>query len=45
LKEDKIPAAESKQRHGWGWMCGYCQYKDECDKIGVEEKKTRKHLR
>jgi len=41
LKEDKAPVAESKNKPGWGWMCGYCQYKDECDKIGIEEKKMK----
>jgi CRISPR/Cas system-associated exonuclease Cas4 (RecB family) len=41
LKQDIIPFAESKQRAGWGWMCGYCQYKDECDKIGAEEGKLK----
>jgi CRISPR/Cas system-associated exonuclease Cas4 (RecB family) len=42
LKEDSVPFAESKRRVGWGWMCGYCQYKEECDKIGDEEIKASK---
>jgi len=41
LKQEKIPQAESKHRHGWGWMCGYCQYKEECDKAGKEERKWK----
>ena len=41
LKRDIIPFAESKHRAGWGWMCGYCQYKDECEKIGTEEGKAK----
>jgi len=41
LKQDIIPFAESKHRAGWGWMCGYCQYKDECEKAGIEEKKAK----
>jgi CRISPR/Cas system-associated exonuclease Cas4 (RecB family) len=41
LKKDIIPFAESKHRAGWGWMCGYCQYKDECGKVGMEEGKAK----
>ena len=32
LKNDKIPAAEAKQKEYMKWMCGYCDYKDECGK-------------
>ncbi|MEM2974597.1 MAG: PD-(D/E)XK nuclease family protein [Candidatus Micrarchaeia archaeon] len=41
LKEDILPYAESKHKAGWGWMCGYCQYKDECEEAGREEERIK----
>ncbi len=31
LKRDRIPEAEAKLKEDMRWMCGYCDYREECD--------------
>lgn len=31
LKEDQVPEAEAKQEENMQWLCGYCDYKEECE--------------
>ena len=37
LKENKTPPAEAKIIKNKNWMCNYCEYKEECDKLPLEE--------
>ena len=37
LKENKTPPAEAKIINHKNWMCNYCEYKGECDKLPLEE--------
>jgi len=32
LTNNKLPLAEAKKNKDMKWMCGYCEYKDKCDK-------------
>jgi len=35
LKQDKMPEAEAKLNSEISWMCRYCDYKEDCDKVGL----------
>ncbi len=37
LKLNKVPPAEAKLKKEKNWMCSFCEYKDECDKMPLEE--------